>query len=99
MTEPAERVLDHLAVGLSVGLGVAAMVVAVSLAVRTRAWDPTVPVLLDVLLAAAMLHLTGTDDSWRSIAAVAALVVLRALWAVGAGPSRTGGKRPRRHAG
>ena len=84
---------------LSLVLAVAALVLAVCLGLRTRAWDPTVPVVVDLLLSAALLRLTATDDSWRSIIAVAALVAVRTLWTLGTGARRGGVGRPRRHAG
>ena len=79
----------------------AAIVITGSVWVRTRSWQPTVPVLLDLLLAAGLLRLSVTDD-WRTIAGAAAIVAIRTTIRTGVrlsgtaapaspGPHRSGG--------
>jgi hypothetical protein len=55
-----------------------AVVVSVLVWLVTRAWDPAVPVLLELLLAAGLLRLSAAAD-WRAIAAAAAIVAIRTL--------------------
>lgn len=57
---------------------VAAVVIAVLIWLATRAWRPTMPVLLELLLAAGLLRLSVSDD-WHAIAAAAAIVAIRML--------------------
>ncbi len=57
---------------------VAAVVIAVLIWLTTRAWRPTMPVLLELLLAAGLLRLSVRDD-WRAIAAAAAIIAIRML--------------------
>ena len=59
-------------------LTAAGVVVAALVWLTTRAWHPTVPVLLDFLLAAGLLRLSA-DDTWHAIVAAAAIVAVRAL--------------------
>lgn len=82
----------------AVAVTAAALVVAVCVGVASRSAEVTVPVFLDLLLAAGLLRL-GASDGWGSIAAVAALVVVRTLWWTGSRRRRGGPGRPRRHAG
>lgn len=44
----------------------------------TRSWHPTVPVMLDLLLAAGLLRLAFAD-SWSAIGGVALVVAIRVL--------------------
>ncbi|MGN6250917.1 MAG: hypothetical protein ACTHNS_03785 [Marmoricola sp.] len=55
-----------------------AVVVAVLLWLRFRSWSPTIPVFLELLLAAGLLRL-GAADTWRAIAGAAAIVAIRTL--------------------
>jgi hypothetical protein len=54
----------------------AALVAALSALVSTRRVGVALPVLLDLLLAAGLLHLAAVEG-WRGIAAAAAIVVIR----------------------
>ena len=74
--------LGVLAGVVATGLTVVGLVVAVCVGVVTRAWDPAVPVFLDLLLAGALLGLSATD-SWRAIAGATAVVAVRGLWHLG----------------
>lgn len=56
----------------------AAVLIAVLTWLTTRSWRPTMPVLLELLLAAGLLRLSVSDD-WRTIAAAAAIVAIRTL--------------------
>lgn len=51
----------------------------------TRAWQPTMPILLEMLLAAGLLRLSATDD-WRTIAATAAIITIRTIIRTGIRP-------------
>lgn len=55
-----------------------AVVIAVMLWMVTRRWRPTMPVFLELLLAAGLLRLSAADD-WNSIAAAGAIVVIRTV--------------------
>lgn len=95
MTGPA---VDGLAEAAAQLVTAAALLVAAALWVSTRSWQPTVPVLLELLLAAGLLRL-GAGDSWQAIGAAAAIVVIRVV--VGADARRIAGvaggrRRPRR---
>jgi hypothetical protein len=73
------------AVGVAASLiTAAALVVAVLVWLATRRWSPTVPVLLELLLAAGLLRLSVTAE-WRVIATAAAIVAIRTLVKLGAG--------------
>lgn len=74
------------------GLTAVGLVVAVCVGAVTRAWDPAVPVFLDLLLAGALLGL-GATDSWRAIAGAAAVVVVRGLWHLGSGRRQAEARR------
>lgn len=67
-----------LAEGAATALTAAAVVIAAAVWLTTRAWQPTMPVLLELLLAAGLLRL-GATDSWRTIAAAAAIVAIRTV--------------------
>lgn len=56
----------------------AAVVIAIAVWLTTRAWQPAMPVLLELLLAAGLLRLSATD-SWNTIAAAAAIVAIRTV--------------------
>lgn len=64
--------------GAAVLITAAAVLLAVLIWLVTRAWRPTVPVLLELLLAAGLLRLSVNDD-WRAIAGAAAIVAIRTL--------------------
>lgn len=61
-----------------------AIVVAGAVWLATRSWRSAVPVLLELLVAAVLLRLTGTD-SWGAIAAAGAVVGIRLLVGTGIG--------------
>lgn len=56
----------------------AALLIAVLTGITTRAWRPTIPVFLDLLLAAGLLRL-GAADTWEAIATAGAIVMIRTL--------------------
>ncbi|WP_214056558.1 DUF1622 domain-containing protein [Nocardioides aquaticus] len=74
--------------GAALLITVAAVLLTVLIWLATRAWRPTVPVLLELLLAAGLLRLSVNDD-WRAIAGAAAIVAIRTLVKY-AGNSETG---------
>lgn len=61
---------------LATAVAAAAVLVAALVWAATRAWSPAVPVLLDLLLAAGLLHLAAEPD-WPAIGTAASLVALR----------------------
>lgn len=66
-----------------------ALIVAALTWVVTRRWNPTIPILLELLTAAGLLRLS-VADSWQAIAAAAAIVAVRTLVKLGAAASHTG---------
>ena len=72
----------------AVVVAAAAVVVLVCLVAARSPWQTTVSMFLDVLLAAALLHL-GATERWSSIAAVAVLVLVRAAWGLRTDPQRS----------
>ena len=66
-----------------------ALIVAALTWVATRRWNPTIPILLELLTAAGLVRLSVTD-SWQAIAAAAAIVAVRTLVKLGAAASHTG---------
>ncbi|MGN6780922.1 MAG: hypothetical protein ACTHJH_05410 [Marmoricola sp.] len=81
--------LDALATDAALAITAAAIAIAVLLWVTTRSWSPTMPVFLELLLAAGLLRL-GATDSWRAIGGAAMIVLIRTLvtWAGAHGPHR-----------
>ncbi|MEV6813344.1 hypothetical protein [Micromonospora sp. NPDC051296] len=61
---------------LSAGVTVLGALAATVALVATGSWPTALRVLLDMLVAAGLLRLTG-NESWPDLAAVAAIVVLR----------------------
>lgn len=71
----------------------AAIMVAAGIWLRMRTWRPTMPVLLELLLAAGLLRLSA-DDNWRVIATAAAIVCIRSLVKTSVGNSDSAGATP-----
>lgn len=81
--------VDALASAAALAITAAAVLIAVLLWLRTRSWSPTMPVFLELLLAAGLLRL-GATDNWRAIGGAAMIVLIRTLvtWAGAHGPHR-----------
>lgn len=78
------------AVGLAADLVTAAAVaMGAAVLVRTRQLSAALPVLLDLLLAAGLLRLTG-EQSWSSLGAAAAIIAIRKLALAGVRVSTPG---------
>lgn len=89
--------LDPLLVAVADLITAAAVLIAVLLWVTTRSWNPTMPVFLELLLAAGLLRL-GATDTWRAIGGAAMIVLIRALVKSAGGRASSAGHQGRRHA-
>ncbi len=67
-------------------VGVAVLAALLGL-VATRSYDPAVPILLDLLLAAGLLRLTA-DHSWQAIGTAGAIVAVRRIAVAAIGLAR-----------
>lgn len=76
--------VDTVVADAALAITAAAVVIAVLLWVATRAWSPTMPVFLELLLAAGLLRL-GATDTWRAIGGAAMIVLIRGLVKTSAG--------------
>lgn len=56
----------------------AAVVLGPAVWLMTRSWQPAMPIVLELLLAAGLLRLSSRDD-WNAIAAAASIVAIRTL--------------------
>ena len=70
--------VDGLAATAATAITGAAVVIAVLLWATTRSWSPTMPVFLELLLAAGLLRL-GATGTWHAIAGAGAIVLIRTL--------------------